>query len=147
MKNKFGKLIPEKIEMLHFTILSGSIDCPEDHSDKEVKNFEYNVDFELGYNLEELMVKTEFRFDVHTNSKNQEEASGNFHFAYWLKVENLEELIIEIDGEESISPQLGNALASITYSTSRGILMTRFQGTALSNFILPITDPNELLKK
>jgi hypothetical protein len=29
---------------------------------------------------------------------------------------------------------LGNALEFITYSASRGILMTRFQGTALGDF-------------
>jgi hypothetical protein len=42
---------------------------------------------------------------------------------------------------------LGNALASITYSTTRGILMTGFQGTALCNFILPVKDPDELLNQ
>jgi hypothetical protein len=46
-----------------------------------------------------------------------------------------------------LHPSLGNALASITYSTSRGILMTRFQGTALSDFILPVINPNNLLEK
>lgn len=140
--SKFGKLVPEKIEMLHFSILKGSIDCPEEHDNEKVDNFEYNVDFALGYNLEELVVKTDLEIQVTTKSHDQEEATGTFHFAYWFQVSNLDELI----QDELVSPHLGNALASITYSTSRGILMTRFQGTALSNFILPITDPNELLK-
>ena len=47
----------------------------------------------------------------------------------------------------TVHPALGNALASITYSTSRGILMTRFQGTVLSDFILPVINPNDLLEK
>ena len=144
--SKFGQLIPEKIEMLHFAILKGGIDCPLEHTNEKVSNFEYNVDFELAYNLDELIVKTDLEIHVETKSKDQEEATGAFHFAYWFQVDNLKELIIKNEKEEIVSPHLGNALASITYSTSRGILMTRFQGTALSNFILPITDPNELLK-
>ncbi|MNY64312.1 hypothetical protein D3C86_2014030 [compost metagenome] len=52
-----------------------------------------------------------------------------------------------MDETITIHPALGNALASITYSTSRGILMTRFQGTVLSDFILPVIDPNSLLEK
>ena len=48
--------------------------------------------------------------------------------------------------EITIDANLGNALASISYATSRGILMTRFQGTALEDFILPVIDPNDLLE-
>lgn len=138
----FGKLIPEKIEMLHFSIVSGAIDCPEEHDNSKVGNFKFDVDFEMGHNLEENLVKTNFKVKVETESKGQEEVNGEFHFIYWFRVDNLTDLI----QESTVSPQLGIALASITYSTSRGILMTRFQGTALSNFILPVVDPNQLLK-
>ncbi|GAO27720.1 hypothetical protein JCM15548_14569 [Geofilum rubicundum JCM 15548] len=44
-----------------------------------------------------------------------------------------------------LHPDLGNALSSVTYSTSRGILLTKMQGTALQNFVLPIINPNKLL--
>ncbi len=143
----FGKLIPEKIKMLHFSILSGAIDCPEEHDNNKVTNFKFDVDFEMGHNLQEKLVKTNFRISVETESTDQKEAVGKFHFIYWFSVDNLNELIAKEDGQELVSSGLGNALGSITYSTSRGILMTRFQGTALSNFILPVVDPNDLLAK
>jgi hypothetical protein len=44
-----------------------------------------------------------------------------------------------------LDPDLGNALSAITYSTARGILLTRLQGTAFQDFILPIINPNNLL--
>jgi hypothetical protein len=61
-------------------------------------------------------------------------------------VENMEELL-EADEKNKISydAALGNAIASIVYSTSRGILMSRFQGTVFADFILPVIDPNQLL--
>jgi len=40
---------------------------------------------------------------------------------------------------------LANAIASISYSTARGIIVSRFQGTALCDFILPVISPNDLL--
>ncbi len=71
-----------------------------------------------------------------------------FHFVYVFHVENLQELAIPDENKGiSLNGGLGNALASITYSTSRGILLTRLKGTGLENFILPVIDPNSLLKK
>ena len=46
-----------------------------------------------------------------------------------------------------LDPGLGNALSSITYSTARGVLLTRLQGTALQNFVLPVINPNKLLQQ
>jgi hypothetical protein len=67
---------------------------------------------------------------------------------YIYHVENLEELVKPAKNHLiDLNPALGNALSSITYSTSRGILLARVQGTALQNFVLPIINPNKLLNK
>jgi hypothetical protein len=60
---------------------------------------------------------------------------------------NLSDLVKIIDKTEQLEVNngLANALASMTYSTSRGVLLTRLQRTALEAFILPVIDPNELL--
>jgi hypothetical protein len=104
----------------------------------------------LGFNLDDKLVKADFSINVETKSKQAdiEEAVGTFSFVYVFYVENIEELTtLEKDQTVTLHPSLGNALASITYSTSRGILMSRFQGTALSDFILPVINPNNLLEK
>ena len=60
--------------------------------------------------------------------------------------ENLEELASSKKNKRlHLNPALTNAISSVTYSTSRGILLTRLQGTALQNFVLPIINPNNLL--
>ena len=71
---------------------------------------------------------------------------NNFHLVFVYRVENLEELAKpDKNNLLDLYPALGNALSSITYSTSRGILLSRLQGTALQNFVLPIINPNKLL--
>jgi hypothetical protein len=85
---------------------------------------------------------------VKTDSKgeNESEANGNFHLIFIYRIENLEELAIpEKNKRLNLNPGLANALSSVTYSTARGILLTRLQGTALQNFVLPIINPNNLL--
>jgi hypothetical protein len=70
-----------------------------------------------------------------------------FTLIFIYRVENLEELAIEDKNKKlNLNPGLANALSSVTYSTSRGILITRLQGTALQNFVLPIINPNNLLR-
>lgn len=67
---------------------------------------------------------------------------------YLIKVDNLEELapLNKNQAAVELHSTLANAVASISYSTSRGILLTRLQGTALQKFILPVIDPMSLLK-
>lgn len=147
-KQKQGSLDPEKISITEFHIIKGEIDNPIEFELHDEVEHKFSVDFQLGFAPEVKLVKADFNVTVETesNGANEQEVKGCFHFAYVFQVENIEELT-EINNEELfVSPTLGNALASISYSTSRGILMTRFQGTALSSFILPVIDPNELVK-
>jgi hypothetical protein len=139
----------EKIKIVDFKIIKGQINSPFDFNEENIEGHSFNVNFELGFNLEDKLVKADFSVNVETKSNNKdiEEAAGNFSFVYIFYVDNLEELAIqEEDHTITVNSFLGNALASITYSTSRGILMTRFQGTILRDFILPVIDPNSLLE-
>nr|WP_315154062.1 hypothetical protein [uncultured Flavobacterium sp.] len=143
-------LQPDKIEIVDFKIIKGQINSPFDFENGKVDGHTFNLDFELGFNLTDKLVKADFSVNVETKSNGEdiEEAIGAFSFVYVFYVDNIEELTTqEKDQTITIHPALGNALASITYSTSRGILMTRFQGTALSNFILPVINPNALLER
>lgn len=141
-------LIPEKIVIVDFKIIMGQIDSPFDFDSTKIKGHTYTVKLELGFNIPDKLIRADFTVNVETKSDKEdiEEATGEFSFVYVFRVENIEDLAkIEEDNTVSLNPALGNALASISYSTSRGILMTRFQGTALSNFILPVINPNDLL--
>ncbi len=87
------------------------------------------------------MVNTE------SQDKDSDTARGLFELNFVYHIENLSELVEQKDQQVTIDAGLSNALASITYSTTRGILMTRFQGTSLANFILPVIDPNRLAQR
>ncbi len=144
-KKKFD---PDKITLIDFKMIKGQVDTPENFDISKIVGHQLENSLQLGFNLNDKLAKADFIVSVKTDSKgeNESEASGNFHLIFIYRIENLEELAIpEKSKRLNLSPGLTNALSSVTYSTSRGILLTRLQGTALKNFVLPIINPNRLL--
>ena len=148
MSSKITHLMqPDKIHIANIAIAKCHIDSPFEFKIENTNGHEFSMEFELGFNLEDKLVKADFKFEIITKSEgvNKEEAQGSFHYIYVFNVENLEELAIpDKNYNIELNGGLGNALASITYSTTRGILFARLKGTALENFILPVIDPNKL---
>lgn len=144
-KNVFD---PEKISLIDFKMIKGQVDNPENFDINKVVGHQLDNSLQMGFNLDDKLAKADFTISVKTDSKgeNESEATGNFHLIFIYRIENLEVLAIpEKNKRLNLNPGLANALSSVTYSTSRGILLTRLQGTALQNFVLPIINPNKLL--
>jgi hypothetical protein len=141
---------PEKISIVEFKLVKGQVDVPEEFETSNEEGHHLDNSLQLGFNLDEKLVKADFTIKIKTESKGQnaKEATGNFHLVFIYHVENLNDLAKPDDKNLiELHPGLANALSSVTYSTSRGILLTRLQGTALQNFVLPIINPNKLLHK
>ena len=136
----------DKITMREFRLVKGQIDSPFDFRISNIKSFNYTVDFKTSFNFEENLVKADFTIDIASVSNEPTtEATCTYHFVFLFHVSDLKENA-EIQENNTVdwNPFLANAIASITYSTSRGILMSRFQGTVMKDFILPVVDPNTL---
>ena len=138
----------EKLTFIEFKFLKDQVNTPENFLLEKVDGYEVEHSLQLAFNLNEKLSKVDYILELKTKSKgdNPVEASGIFHLVYIYRVENLNELTEVVENNlVKFNPDLGNALSAISYSTSRGILMTRMQGTALQNFILPIINPDKLL--
>ncbi|WP_163379449.1 hypothetical protein [Cyclobacterium sp. SYSU L10401] len=137
-----------KLRLFQYEIIHASIKSSLEFEPQLVTGHEFNVNLDLNFDETNKVVLAKLDFTISTkSSKEVTEAKGEFEMLFAFHVENLEELI-ERDEKDVlvVDAGLSNAIASVSYSTSRGILLTRFQGTALSGFILPIVNPNELLK-
>jgi hypothetical protein len=146
MKNN-SALDPNKLSLLRVDIVSGSIDNPLEIRFEDVKETKVELGFEAGFNPDEKLAKVELEIRVSTAFEKDPQAHARFRLAFLFGVENMEELIeVKKDQSIEVSDQLAFALANISYSTTRGILLARFQGTAFRNFILPIISPKEILE-
>jgi hypothetical protein len=143
------RIQPDKITLREFRLVKGQIDSPFDFKVSGISSFDFKVDFKTGFNLEEGLIKADFVIHVATISTEPvAEATCNYHFVFLFHVEDLQEhTVLAADQGVDWNPFLANAIASITYSTSRGILISRFQGTVMKDFILPVIDPNSLWAK
>lgn len=138
---------PEKIMLTEFKLLREQLNVPEFFDSASSTGFHIDNSLQLGFSLADKLVKVDFSIEIKTASKGRltEEAVASFLFVFIYTIDNLEELA-KPDKKKiiAIDPELGNALSSITYSTARGILLMRLQGTALQHFVLPVINPNTL---
>ncbi len=139
----------DRITIEDFKIVSGFLDASGDFEPKMIETYEVNYAFDMGFYLAGNKVRSVLIIEVKTKSTpSQSEAKGKFELHYHFNVEHLKELAIAGKNEMiDVSPDLANAIASITYSTSRGILLARMQNTAFEQFILPVVSPNELVRR
>jgi hypothetical protein len=142
---------PEKLAIIEFKIIKAQVDTPEDFLVENIVDHQVKNDFRLAFNLEKKLIKADLDVYIKTRSGSGNisgEATGNFHLVFIFHIDNLEKLANLNENNIVIYDQtLGLNVALITYSTSRGILLTRLQGTALQGFILPVLDPNKLIYK
>ena len=75
-----------------------------------------------------------------------EVAEGRFILQFFFLVKDLNRWLNHTE-ENGVVVEgiLASTLAGISYSTARGILLTRFQGTAFQNVILPIISPMQMV--
>lgn len=145
--NSLGRVEADKIQILQVYIVKALVEHPLESDFSSLKGFDTEVNYKGGFNLREKRVRAELEVRVKTNSEQIEEATGLFKLQFIYYVDNLEELSKIEDDKLEVSGDLESTLASISYSTARGILLTRFQGTIFQDFYLPIIKPDKLLDK
>lgn len=133
--------------MLSFMLLKGEVENPFAYA-PENYSWRHGTHFELGYLLEQKHVRIDFTvmLEAISDEVTAFKAEAKYLYSVIYKVENLEELVQKKGDKMEAHPALIISLLAITYSTIRGALITRLQGTALSGVILPIIDPVELLE-
>lgn len=140
---------PNKLNIVDFKLVKGEISAKYDFETDEIDRFNTDLSFNASVDPENKVIKAEIGFEIETVSNNdQEEAIAKFTLVYLYEVENLD-LIFDNGNDESEERLKGElnlmvAIGAISFSTSRGILMTRLQGTVMKDYILPVIDPGKL---
>ena len=145
MQNNFNR---ENIKILGWKLLLEQINSPLDFDTSLISWHGFHVDMNLDIDPDDDILKADLRIEVITESEgdNMEEAQAVFHILYFIRVEDISEFTISREAEKIVlHNDLGNYIAAITYSTSRGILLSRVVGTALKDFILPLIDTDSLI--
>jgi hypothetical protein len=146
---KDRKIEPDKISIQTLQTIKGSIDSPSNLS--FATGGEHNFEFELehGVQVVEKVVGIILSVVIRAIWPNQpatQQVVASFTHELVFKVENLDDFVEVVDGAKPIVDRLMmGTLIGIAYSTVRGIIYTRTQGTALKGAILPVIDPKKFI--
>lgn len=118
--------------------------------EKGKHEFKLTFNFSLGHNIKDKKFRIIFSCGIKTLNEQSEEinVTAKFDIAFLFTIENIEELITKPDNSEiyTIDNDLITSLANLSYSTSRGIIYTKCQGTILKTVIIPIISTQKLLE-
>ena len=145
------KIEADKIHLLQIKTLKGNIDAASDADTNAIAGHQFIFELGTGINIEENIVGLKLLVNIEARDKsdNPLPITGSYTHEIIFKVENLKDFIET--GEENGAPSnkidgaLGSTLFSIVYSTVRGIIFTRTQGTSLGSVILPVYSPKKLM--
>ena len=147
--NPDRKIDPEKIRVLNIRTLKGSIEAENEADPNLIVEYKYSHTLGTGINLEENLMALKITVVIETfNSKNEPlSIKGAYTHEFTFLVDNLADFA-ETDKEDvvNIDPMMAATLIGIAYSTIRGIVFTRTQGTSLNAVIMPVIDPKALLE-
>ncbi len=147
MAKKSSGLQPEKIHLIKYQLVSGKLENRSGVFKLESEGVKIGTDFNMAFDLENRIVKSDIKVRYSAAGDDGQPVSADYHFSFFFKTENLDSLIaVKDENEITVDTGLGNAIASITYSTTRGLLMARLQGTIFENYFLPVINPNDLLQ-
>lgn len=149
MNNKQAKIIPEKIHLFSIKVFKSNLETSDTflNSPQKVEGFEFALAKQLAHNFQANKIRFRLFFTLSAyNAQNKTlgltaEYGIEFHF----EVDNLNDFTIDANETSNLDTALGATLLGIAYSTSRGIVLERMQGTFFEGVILPVIDPFEEL--
>jgi hypothetical protein len=145
-----SKVKPEHISIFKVQVYKSAVDTSIEYLEKPIKPGNFRVGFSqnAAFNLELKNVR--IRIETALDGVDVEEKSVGIHGVFGIEfhfhIDNFEDFIEGEDEPKKINNILLETLLSIAYSTTRGIVIERTQGTHLNGVILPIIAPKELTK-
>jgi hypothetical protein len=137
---------PELIHLLSVDVLKARILSEYEAFKEESAEFQFSMSFLNGFNIAEKLVRCELEINVdRKNPEGRIIAESSYTLSFVYQIGNFGDAVEEKEGGIVLNNAMAATLAGIAFSTTRGILLTRFQGTMFKDFILPVIDPKKML--
>lgn len=149
-KVRKGTVDPARIKILKLAIAKAGIEASDEYlSDPRdpvhsTTAFATNIVFDLPQKL----CRARLTIDLQGVDKQKQllGLKASYDLLCDMKVENLQELTHDDNGNLIVDGQLAATLMGIFYSTARGIILERTAGTFFGGVILPVIDPKQLIQ-
>lgn len=140
----------EAIHLQSINVISGAIGANPDIDPSVIKFYKLNFETETGINLEASITRFIFKVELIGIGEQDKvlDVNANYSIDFTFKIDDLSNFIMNKDDENNmfqLDNNLGATLMSIVYSTTRGIILSKTQGTIMNGVILPVVNPSNLL--
>ncbi len=145
------KIDPEKIHLLNIRTVKGNIDNEKDIAPELIGGHSFSLEVQSGMDISQKIIGMMLIIGIEAMDKKDQKLGiqGSYTHELVFQIENLEDFIEvkEVNGkkEDLTDAMLVGVLIGIGYSTVRGIIYSRTQGTSLGAVILPVIDPKKLI--
>lgn len=149
--NSISIIDSEKIHLLSVKVFKANLDTTEQFRDNPEKVNKYVIDTasDTVFNFKDKLCRFRFffKFTGIDDKQNPLGIEAEYGIEYQYFIENINDFLIhKNDNEVVIDSQLGITLCSISYSTSRGIILEKMRGTYFEDVLLPIVSPVNILE-
>jgi hypothetical protein len=134
------KIMKAELQFVSIDILERSILVPENIKEAPA-NFNFNINVSININESDSFVIP--KVSIVINEKEGGIQFGKIVVNNVIKVNNLNEFLINNGDKNSINQELINKLTETAISTTRGVMWDSFRGTFLHGAILPIIDTSQ----
>ncbi len=137
----------DHISILQVSLNELTIDNPLTFDPALARSFAFDLQHTAEFDPEEglVMAVTSLQATTVSEEEQEEEATAEAVFSILFQVNGLEDQILPgIDGEMKGSRELKVELAAISLSTVRGLMSGYLNNTVLSDFLIPVIDPEPL---
>lgn len=145
--NPDRKIDADKIHILDIKTLAGNIECKSQEDAKKVEAHRFEFELSNGLAVKDNIIGFKLVVDIVAIDKKGQPLSieGSYTHEMIFKVDNLDDFVEKTDKGDMLDAGLGSTLVSIIYSTVRGIIYNRTQGTSLGVVTLPVVAPLRLM--
>ncbi|QQD13401.1 hypothetical protein [Sphingobacterium sp. UDSM-2020] len=134
-----GEVVSEKIHLRRITPQNQYFD---NHCDLRDKDFEMHVAQTVQHSLE----KKSFKISLLVSFSCEEIRFAEYLYDFIFEVENMLDFLVEVEHKKVFTKQIVGTLVGISYSTLRGLIYGKMSETNLNGFVLPVINPNDILK-
>ncbi|MEY3369174.1 MAG: hypothetical protein RI973_2329 [Bacteroidota bacterium] len=150
MSKEKPKIVPEKIHLQAIKVFKTNLEAADDYlnNPRPVNGFEFGIAKAVSHDVENGA--TRFRLFFSLDALDEKSAplglKAEYGIEFQFRVENYSDFVRRTgEGALQVDLSLGVTLMGIAYSTARGIILEKTQGTLFGGVILPVIDPSKVL--
>ena len=138
------KIDPDKIIYLDIRDQAFTYSQPDEPESTEEHNNPTGYRYEIikMFSLEKKIIRLDFTVDLYSISPNSKKIRGTYTTEHLFLIQELQGYIDKSEEKYQVNTELEDLLTDIAYSTIRGLIRQKFNGTHFAKFILPVKSPS-----